>query len=842
MVAVTVNGQERKFPRGKNLLAALLDDGVPVPHYCWHPALSVDGNCRLCLVEVEGQPRPAIACNMTCAEGLRIRTEGPLVEDCRRGMMEFLLVNHPLDCPICDRGGECMLQRYSMEYGDGHARTVEERRRFPKPQFDPLIDIERNRCIMCTRCVRFMDEVAGQPRLAVLGRGNRNYIGTFDDGPLADIFSGNIIDICPVGCLTSKPWRFKSRPWELKPVLTTCPLCSAGCPTTAWVRAGVLHRLTPPVRRHLGGYTIDEDTTEFLCNEGRFGAYYINSPDRLRTAFAREDGQGRPAALDRALDLAAEALAEAAAVGPEAVACLAGARLTNETYYLLARLFRGVLGSPHVDWRHAFVAPAAARWAGEAFRAADGDLALLEEGAYEATFVIGGELKSLVPIVALRLKEAARLGRTRLAVLGPRLDGWLSRVAATTAVVAPEALAATLNELGRAPGSDGAGPVAEHLASAAGGLIVLDLEIAGGALNAALVPAALRLLRRLGPSWRFLPIAQGRNVRGAFAAGAQSDRMPGGPADSAAGRQRLSALWGATQELPAAGVTGPDLLRRAARGEIRTLLLHRADELVHHPQRELVERALAATPRVVAIDLFPSWITERAGVVLPGADFFETEGTMASIDGTLQAMSCGFPAPGDAQEDWRLVAELIDRLGGGPRYESAGQVFAELLAFWNPPQRFTIEDLRLPGPGPEAPQRPLSGLRRATRPDFKLQSEERPDLGPVPPVEPPRGDPLRLCWISSIEGRDHLTSRAEGFVELRARPTIELNVEDVERLALQPGDAVRLAAEAPEATLTINPSLPAGVAFGAANLLGLRLEDDVRGLPPISLQRIEAQA
>ena len=176
MVAVTVNGEQLQLPQGKNLLAALLEADIYVPHYCWHPSLTIDGNCRLCLIEIEGQPRPGISCNMKCAEGLKIRTEGEMVEDCRKGMMEFLLVNHPLDCPICDRGGECMLQRYSMAYGTGHARTTDDRRRFEKPQLDPLIDIERNRCIMCTRCVRFMDQVAGEHTLAVYGRGDRKSV------------------------------------------------------------------------------------------------------------------------------------------------------------------------------------------------------------------------------------------------------------------------------------------------------------------------------------------------------------------------------------------------------------------------------------------------------------------------------------------------------------------------------------------------------------------------------------------------------------------------------------------------------------------------------------------
>src|SRR5690606_2599878 len=215
-------------------------EGVYIPHYCWHPSLSVAGNCRLCLVEIHMPnprnnnkpaplPKPAIGCQTTIAPGMHVFTASEEAKKCQNDMMEFLLVNHPLDCPICDRGGECMLQRYSFEYGQGSARMRDQKRRFKKPQLDPLIDVERNRCIMCTRCVRFCDEVAGEHVMGVFDRGEGNYIGTFGQGPVSNIFSGNVIDLCPVGCLTRKPFRFPARPWELKQTQSTCEHCTSGC-------------------------------------------------------------------------------------------------------------------------------------------------------------------------------------------------------------------------------------------------------------------------------------------------------------------------------------------------------------------------------------------------------------------------------------------------------------------------------------------------------------------------------------------------------------------------------------------------------------------------------------
>ncbi|MCH8333733.1 molybdopterin-dependent oxidoreductase, partial [Candidatus Sumerlaeota bacterium] len=700
MVAVTVNGEELQLPQGKNLLAALLEADIYIPHYCWHPSLTVDGNCRLCLIEIEGQPRPGISCNMKCAEGLKIRTEGEMVEDCRKGMMEFLLVNHPLDCPICDRGGECMLQRYSMTYGTGHARTTDDRRRFEKPQLDPLIDIERNRCIMCTRCVRFMDQVAGEHTLAVYGRGDRNYIGTFGDRPVANVFSGNIIDICPVGCLTSKPYRFNARPWELQQVASTCTLCSAGCPTTAWLRGGHLHRMTPPARKIEGEYTIDENTTQFICNEGRFGNSYVNSADRLLKASISANGSASAVSFDEALSIAVEALAPDEEAGPDRAAILCGVRATSEEYYLLSHLARSILGTNQIDWRLGFTSDEAARMGGLALSASDADLDLLEDGSYGATLVINAQLHDTIPVVGLKIKEAARLGHTRLGVLGSRVDAWLNRHAEASAILPPAALGEAIEAISKAleTGSSQAGApqgLVDLLAGNDSGLVVLGVDTAGGAMNASILGPVLRLLRRLGPAWRFLPAVQGRNARGALAAGAQSDRLPGGALNSQPARQRMIELWGALKASDQPGPTAPEILRRAADGKISALLLHRCDELVHHPQRALIERALDATPNVIVIDTFPSWITERATVVLPGALFLETEGSMVGVDGTLRTLRAGNHPPGDAQEDWRIIAALSEGLGGAQSFKNPGEIFAQLLSCWDVPRRFTLADLAL---------------------------------------------------------------------------------------------------------------------------------------------------
>ncbi len=843
LVAVTVNGRELMLPKGKNLLQALLDVGHYVPHYCYQPALSVAGNCRLCLVEIEGRPKPEISCNMVVTEGLKIRTDSELIDDCRKGMMEFLLINHPLDCPVCDRGGECMLQRYSSQYGWGTARTIDARRRFVKPQFDPLIDIERNRCIMCTRCVRFCDEVGGERVLSVFGHGSRNYIGTFGDGPVSNPFSGNVIDLCPVGCLTSKPFRFEARVWELRQTLTT-PRHAGGL-VTAWTRAGRLYRVTPPARRRHGLDTIDEDTTRFISNAVRFGSLHTDREDRLLDPLVR----GKAVGWDAALGEAAGALK---ACKPGEACFIAGERSTNEEFYLLGRLARAICRSPYIDWRGRFVSEAAAQAAGAALAASDGDFDLLDRKAYQSLVVVAaGELYESAPDIALKLREAVRLKRTRLGLIDARVTPWLGNLADSAWLDRPERLAGVLTALAGAlaKGKDAANAPQGmeklfKLFSAGQGLLVLGLDAAGGALAPELVPAALELLRALGAGWHFLPVTAARNAKGALAAGAQSDRVPGGRLVDPDLRARATRLYGTTNAVPAdPSPAAPGLLELAAQGRFKVLVLHRCDELVHHPRRELIERAISATPTVIAVDVFPSWITERAAVVFPGSMFMECDGSMIDIDGTLQRMSKGCRAPGQAQEEWRIIELIGLGLGDARRSKRAGEIFAELVQAWGRPE-LTLDALAFESPGSETPQRTHHDFGNLKKPDFKLHDSERPEAASAAAaveVDSGRTD-LRLIWMQHSQGPDQLVSRSSQFEVLRPGPCIELSPADAARLGLAAGDWVAIESGAAQpGRVKINPYLAEGVCFGAANVLGLRL-DGGAGLPAVRLVKTAAPA
>lgn len=804
LIPVMVNGEEMMLPKGRNLLQSLLDAGHYIPHYCYHPALPVSGNCRLCLVEIEGRPKPEVACNMVVSPDLKIITNSELVENCRKGMMEFLLVNHPLDCPVCDRGGECMLQRYSMDYGIGTARMQDAKRRVPKPQLDPLIDIERNRCIMCTRCVRFSDHVGGEHTMAVFQRGDRNYIGTYGDGPVGNLFSGNVIDLCPVGCLTSKPFRFSARVWELRQTPTASRICNGAL--TAWTRGGKLMRVTPPPRRRRGQYTIDEDTTKFISNEARFGSLYANNEERILTPIAKSGGQLKPIEWDEAIRMTAEALK---ADGPEATAILAGERSTNEEFFLLGRIARERIGTNMIDWRGRFINEDAAHAVGAAMSASDGDFDLLASGAYASTVMIDANLLETSPDIAIRIREAARLGHTSLGTIGPRTDHWFAKAAKTVCLETPGELPGVLGKLAEAhtAGTELEGYAnIQNLLKAEQGLLVLGLDSAGGAFNGALVPAALKLLEALGEGWQFLPVTAARNAKGAFASGAQSDYQ-GAPA----------------------------ILEMAAQGRIKTLFLHRADELVNHPRRAWIESALDKVERLIVTDIFPSWITEKADIVLPGTVFYETDGSMTDIDGSLRKMSLGARAKGKAQEEWRILLALDKALGGKSGVKRASDVFAALSEVWGAKGSIKLDDYRFDAPGFESPQRPSIRPKKEL-PAFKLHHRQRPALDAS---KMPATGGLRLLWIQHCQGFDHLGSRSTEFDALRPTPKLELCPADAQKSGLTVGDwAVLEGVSDTPSQIDINPRLAEGLVFGAANVFGLRIDGDA--LPAVSLKKVEA--
>ncbi|MFQ5701379.1 MAG: 2Fe-2S iron-sulfur cluster-binding protein [Acidobacteriota bacterium] len=329
MIRLTIDGREVEVPRGTTVLQAAEKLRLDVPRYCYHPGLSIAGNCRICLVEIEKMPKLMTSCSTQAADGMIVRTTGPNVDDGRRAVMEFLLANHPLDCPICDQAGECWLQEYSFRHGAAGSRFQEERIRGLKHEsIGPHVMLDTERCIVCTRCVRFCDEVTETGELGVFQRGVFSYINTFPRRQLDNAYSGNTVDICPVGALTLKEFRFKKRVWWLKPVASVCGSCARGCNVDLGTADDKIYRLTPRENQAVNKW--------WMCDEGRLSFQALYDTPRLTVAQARRDGRVEALDWPEALDLLAERLKQAR---PGAVVAIASASMTVEDLYLLKRLF-----------------------------------------------------------------------------------------------------------------------------------------------------------------------------------------------------------------------------------------------------------------------------------------------------------------------------------------------------------------------------------------------------------------------------------------------------------------------------------------------------------------------
>lgn len=350
VVELIVDGKPVQVPAGTSILEAVLRTGGEIPHFCYHPKLRVVGSCRMCQVEVQGTPKLVISCATPVAEGMEVFTASERVKKARNAVLEFLLLNHPLDCPVCDKGGECPLQDYTLKFGPGESRFIEQKiHRIKHQPIGPFIIFDAERCILCTRCVRFCQDVVETSELGVFGRGDRSEISLFPGQSLDNNYSGNVIDLCPVGALTSRDYRFQARPWDLvKQVPSICGLCSAGCNITVDVRhkqqGQQILRIRPRVNDEVNGH--------WICDEGRFGFHFAEDPGRIGMPLIQRDGELLPVSWNEAIGRIADDLIRILREkGAEAIGVIVSARLTNEEAFLIRQLFGERLGISNMDYR-----------------------------------------------------------------------------------------------------------------------------------------------------------------------------------------------------------------------------------------------------------------------------------------------------------------------------------------------------------------------------------------------------------------------------------------------------------------------------------------------------------
>jgi len=656
MVNLVIDDVEMSVPKGTLVIRAAELLGVQIPRFCDHPLLDPVGACRQCLVEVEGQRKPMASCTTTVTEGMVVRTQytSAAADKAQHGVMELLLINHPLDCPICDKGGECPLQNQAMTSGRTESRFDKVKRTYPKPvPLSTQILLDRERCVLCARCTRFSNQIAGDPFIELLERGALQQVGIAPGEPFDSYFSGNTVQICPVGALTGTAYRFRARPFDLVSSPSVCEHCASGCAQRTDHRRGV-------VLRRLAGDD-PEVNEEWNCDKGRWAFTYARVGDRITTPLVRDDDGGlRPASWSEALAVATAGLT----AGRTGV--LVGGRVTSEDAYAYSKFTRMVLRSNDIDFRsrpHSAEEAQflAARVAGRR------DVSYADLESAPVVVLAGFEPEEESPIVFLRLRKAARKRGLRVVSIAPFASRGSVKVGARVIPTPPGEEAGALDALDEALLTPGAIIlVGERLATSAGAL-----------------SAATRLAERTGARLAWIPRRAGD--RGALDAGCLPNLLPGGrPIADATARQQLAAAWH-IDDLPAEpGRDITAILAAAADGDLDALLVGGVDP-ADLPDPHTALAAIEAAGFVVSLELRESAVTALADVVFPIAPVAEKPGSFTNWEGRVRPFEPSLTS--NAFSDLRVLQTLADDLGADLGFRTAEQARDEIAALgrWDGP-------------------------------------------------------------------------------------------------------------------------------------------------------------
>ena len=742
MVSLTIDGEQISVPKGTLVIRAAELMGVQIPRFCDHPLLDPVGACRQCLVEVEGQRKPMASCTTTVSPDMVVHTQysSEAADKAQRGVMELLLINHPLDCPICDKGGECPLQNQAMSNGRPETRFEDVKRTYPKPiNISAQVLLDRERCVLCARCTRFSAQIAGDPFIELLERGALQQVGIAPGEPFQSYFSGNTVQICPVGALTGTAYRFRARPFDLVSSPSVCEHCASGCAQRTDHRRG-------KVLRRLAGDD-PEVNEEWNCDKGRWAFSYATVGDRITTPLIREDGVLRPASWSEALTVAgAELLAAGTNTG-----VLVGGRTTVQDAYAYSKFARMVLGTNDIDFRaRAHSAEEAdflaARIAGQPMT-----LRYAELEKAPTVLLAGLEPEEESPIVFLRLRKAARKNGQQVLAVAPFASRGLTKMAGTLIPAVPGTEAAALDAL----------QTDERLRRPGAVILVGErLATSPGALS-----AALRLASATGARLAWIPRRAGE--RGALEAGALPNLLPGGrPVDDAEARNQTAAVWN-TSDLPgAAGRDTGAILAAAADGRLSALIVGGV-EVTDLPDPATALAALRATPFVVSLELRESEVTELADVVFPVAPVVEKGGAYLNWEGRIRPFKPALQT--NAIPDLRVLHYLADEIG---------------------------VDLGLTGP--EAADSELARLGTWTGPRPAV-----PSSSPEPSPAPGPGQAVLASWRLLLDA-GRLQDGEPYLAGTAVSPVVRLSPATAAELGVTPGDPVTVSTDRGSVTLPLS--------------------------------------
>ncbi len=808
MATVKINGKEITVQDNTLILDAARDAGFEIPTFCYQADLMGIGSCRMCLVEIEGQKKLQPSCITPVLHGMSINTETPTVVSARASMLEFLLANHALDCPVCDKGGECELQDMVYKYGPHKGRHAEKKFKFQEKDYalSPVIIKNSNRCVQCQKCVRVCAEVVGANVLGALGRGDHQEETSFFRHFLDCDQDGNCIEVCPVGCFMRLPYRYKTRPWDLKGADTVCPYCGTGCRMVIEHRDGVLIRSKAQL-----GVGLNSET---LCARGRFGCDFASSPERLKTPLIRRGGSLEPASWEEALGYIKEHIP--VNIGKR-LGGIASARLTNEELYLFQKLLREIFGSPNVD--------STARWEPEAaesfIKAAgmdEGGVSVFDCMESDSVLVIGSHLSDENPVtdyIVRRIKNARRMS---LIIASPRemkLDSSatiklrhspgreaavLDAIALTVNAEKPSAVDlgaikdARLEDILASAGvSRGdVDQIVRRLLAANSIAIIAGMEFLRHPEGITELGLLKEALKSIGKKVLVMPALDRANQRGAWEMGVHPAFGPG---------------YGAVKDK---GLGCAGMLAAAHGGEIDTMYIAGADVAAMHPDEEFARKALLKLKLLVVQDIFLSETAKLAHVVLPGSSFAEKEGTFTNQEGRAQIIRKLLPPPGRAKRDLdviRAIGEVYDP-SFGPKMpvlvldeirNAAGMYAHVSLAFNN---RKNLEN-KLDNRHALVQGSATSALKVTRFSAAQIEPEGR----------------FQLTTGNHLFHSGRFSRRSETLLGLLSAAVVEISEKDAASLNLKSGDKVKVKGRHYEAVLSLKTKKGSkeGVAFIAEN-------------------------
>jgi len=806
MITVNINGKEIKLEKAVTVLEAARSGGIKIPTLCYHEQLEKYGGCRLCLVEVEKMPRLQTACTLMVTDGMVVRTETEAIADVRRGVLEFLLINHPLDCPYCDKAGECELQDLVEKYGPARSRFKETKRKVPESLDDPVLVRNMERCIVCTRCVRMCEGVQGASAIAVISRGGHSHVEPFSGGRFDCEYCGNCVSVCPVGAIMSRLHRHGYRPWQLvSETETICPYCGVGCTLIVQVRDDVIKRVVPRI-----GTPVNNG---LLCSRGRFGYEFVGNKERLTRPLIKKNGVLEEATWEEAISLVARRLGEIKGnYGSDSIAGIASPRCTNEDNYVFQKFMRLAIGTNNVDSTARTGYAGAQRFIENIF--GQGATANLIPGLSnsDAAFVIGGDPTEVNPILGLQVRACARKGG-RILTIG-HVHGLRHynpselRPMPFTESVLLEGIVAGLKDRKNLSGSNpvleakirdvkGSPEEAVKTCGITGKDFSAFLDILAGVSNPAVV-VGKELVQSSGGSYKLFLVSainyliNGRiyllseraNEQGLLDMGCSPDLLPGyRPVSYPEFRRRYEAIWkAAVPEKP--GMTIYEMVDSAKKSSLKALYVMGENPVFNLPNSHDVESALRKLDFLVVQDIFLTETARLADVVFPALSWAEKDGTFTNMERRMQRLRkvANRAANSECMEDWKIISEVSRNMAVKMNYASAGEILDEISRVSPLHRDLTYEEVEKGGmvyPYKGEPLRGVTGEIKVHKGDEKIG----------------RGK-IHLRIDRPLFHSGTLSRKAPALVNIYSEAVVRISPAAAGSLSLKEGDIVRISTRA----------------------------------------------